>query len=137
MVNQSAARLNVSLPERQMIYLSPVPFDCPLVAVVMEGLFPLPSIEGELIACRTFAWTLRLGVVIARTTCAVPTGRATMPTDELMTEAARIASGDAEVLRGVLDGLDEAGDMTITFKPPEGGLQAVELLLTIRADGTL
>lgn len=137
LVHTSAVSLGIVLPTREFISLSPVVADCAMVAVLIEGIYPNPPLGDQLMQCFQFSWVARFGIVIIRETCAIPQGRSTRPTPESITEAARIASDDMEVMRGVVELVPEAGALEINAKPPAGGMQSVELLINLRADGTL
>lgn len=139
LLNASAASLGVVLPERQFVYPSPVPADCEQAAVLVENWSPNPPLGDQLDQCwATSYWVVKFGVIISRLTCAVPVGKtAPRPTAASMTEAMRIASDDAEVFRDLISRLPERGQLDINFHAPAGMIQTTELLLTLRADGTL
>lgn len=133
----AAAGLGIVLPDRQFVYMSPVVFDCDLAAVLVEGWYPNPPLGDALVRCYDFTWVWRGTIVIVRDSCAIAPKGKVMPTPEMMTQATRVASDDAEILRAVVQGLPEGGTLEINLKPPAGKLQAAELNLMLRGDGTL
>jgi hypothetical protein len=135
-VRSAAAAANVPLPERQVIYFLPIPTDCEQVAVCVSGWATNPAVD-ELVPCMSFTWTVRLVEQIARRSCAVLGRGGKLPTAESMTEALRVASADAEVLRDVVARLSEVSDLEINMGAPQGAFQVVELLVTARGDGLL
>jgi hypothetical protein len=135
-VRGAAAQLGVVLPDRQVPYFLPVPTDCDQVAVAIEAWAPSPPPEdGALSNCNSFVWTLRMVVSITRETCAVMDDHGDPPTVELMEEALRIASDDAEVMKLVVAGYDQIGQGEIRMGAPAGKYQHVEMDLTVRGDG--
>lgn len=133
MVEQAALGQGVPLPDRRILYMAPAVVDCPQVAVLMGGWTPEPQWEGVAV-CQPSRWTAQLGVAITRKSPAVPTPGGDLPRPAAMTEAARIASRDAEVLLEVVAGLGEiAGDVTVETPAPEGGLQTVTLSVRVPA----
>lgn len=137
LINVSAANVGVVLPERQVLYFSPLPIDCAQVGILVEGWYPNPPLGDVLDQCYAFSWVVKFGVIIARDTCAIPQGKTPRPTVASMTQALQIASDDMEVLRDLVSRIEERGGLEISARPPAGGMQVVELLLTLRADGTL
>lgn len=133
-VEQSAAGLGVTLPERRVIYMAPIPADCPQVAVLIGGWGLDPVAEG-MIACQRARWAALLGVVITRKTCAVPSAAGDLPTSASMHQAAEMASTDAEVLLEAVGSLQEMADVLVETPAAEGGLQSVTLSFRTPAFG--
>jgi hypothetical protein len=137
LVTQSAAQLGVQLPERRVIYMAPMPADCPQVAVLIGGWAPEPEWDG-LAVCPPGRWVAQLGVVITRKTPAVPTADGDLPRPSALAQAAHLASQDAEVLLAVVGGLGEiAGDVLVQTPAAEGGLQSATLVVRAPAFGGL
>lgn len=123
-------------PSRQVIYPAPIPADCEQIAVLYNGWTAYPSGTG---ATRTenFRWAGGFSVVITRKTpaMAAPSAKNPTPTPESMKAAALIASRDAEAMLGIVRSLDEYSDVSVVVQAPAGGLQTVELDITIPAAG--
>jgi hypothetical protein len=138
-VNQAALSRGVALPQRQSVYMAPIPADCEQVAVLFTGWNPTPAPDGPTV-CKPWRWMAPVSVIITRCTPAMPgKGGAlkTVPADH-MTAAARLASDDSEVLLEVLNRLDEIGaDVGVVANPPSGGLQTVELNIQLLPTGSL
>lgn len=133
LVEQAAVSLGVTLPERRLIYMAPMPADCPQVAVLMGGWTPEPQWDG-LAVCPPGRWVAQLGVAITRVTPAKPSPSGELPRVSDMNAAARIASQDAEVLLEVVAGLGEvAGDVMVETPAAEGGLQSATLVVRVPA----
>lgn len=134
LVGQAAVARGVALPARQTVYMAPIPADCEQVAVLFSGWNPTPGLEGPT-DCRTFRWLAGYSVIITRCTPAVQRGKG-LVAPEAMTEAARIASADSEVLLEVVNRLDEVGpDLSVVANPPHGGFQTVELNVQLLSTG--
>lgn len=134
-VEQTAVALGVQLPERRVIYMAPIPADCPQVAVLMGGWAPEPSWEG-LQVCAVGRWVAQLGVVITRKTPAVPSAAGDLPKPADLLAASMLASADAELLLEVVGGLGEiAGDVLVETPAAEGGLQSATLSVRVPAFG--
>lgn len=137
LVEQAAAGQGVALPERRVVYMAPMPADCPQVAVLMGGWAPEPQWDG-LAVCKPTRWVAQLGVVITRRSPAVPSAGGDLPKPGALLEAARMASRDAEILLEVVGGLGEiAGDVIIETPAAEGGLQSVTLAVRVAAFGSI
>lgn len=135
---QASFERGITLPERQIIYMSPIPADCDQVAVLMSGWVPTPTWEGTT-QCQNFRWVGQFSITITRSTPAMPSNRGkAAPTSDAMNRAAKIASDDAEVLLTVVRGLSEIGqDFALETAPPEGGLQSTVMVLQLPAFGAL
>jgi hypothetical protein len=131
----------VPLPGRQSVYMAPIPADCEQVAVLFTGWNLTPPPEGPVV-CLPGRWMGSYSAIITRCTPAMPQqtrGRAatTAPEPAKMTEAARMASRDAEVFLETLTRLDEIGaEVSIVTNPPSGGFQTVELNVQLLAVGS-
>jgi hypothetical protein len=137
LVEQAAAGQGVALPERRVIYMAPMPADCPQVAVLMGGWAPEPQWDG-LAVCQPARWVAQVGVVITRRSPAVPSASGDLPKPSALLDAARMASADAEVLLEVVGGLGEiSGDVVIETPAAEGGLQSVTLAVRVAAFGNI
>lgn len=126
-------------PNRQVVYMAPIPADCEQIAVLFSGWTPMPFLEG-LTHCDTYRWIANFSVVITRCTPAIAVGKMnkTAPTPEQMLKAAEIASADAEVLLCLVAAIDEVGpELEILTPAPQGGMQTVELTLQVPAYGGL
>ncbi len=133
----SAARLGTALPERRFVYASPVPADCPQVCVLMIGWTPT-VVWDNFISCQTFKWAGQFSLVITRKCPALPGREGQAPPAASMNASGRISSDDADILVGVVQGLGEIGpEMTLLVGAPEGGLQSVELTVTLPVFGGL
>lgn len=134
---QIATQGGVILPDRRVIYMTPAPADCPQVAVLIGGWQGEPPWTG-LIGCQEFRWTGRFMILITRKTCALPDLQGNPPSAALMTQAAQIASDDAELLLALVGGLGEIGDqLSIDTYAAEGGLQTTALSVVTPAFGGL
>jgi hypothetical protein len=71
---QHASQAGIELPERQLIYLSPVPADCPMLAVLIGTVNLTPFSSDGLMVCPSGRWAVNIGVLITRKTCAVAKG---------------------------------------------------------------
>lgn len=131
-----AAQLGVILPERQLVYMAPVPVDCPQVVVAVSGYQPLPLWE-DLMVCTAFRWCGQFHIVISRKTCAIPTREGMgAPTVASMEQALQESSDDAEVLALLVSSLREIGpELTLSTPAPEGGYQSVVLQVLVPVDG--
>lgn len=137
-VRASAVTKGVTLPARQSVYMAPIPADCEQAAVLFSGWNPTPAPDGPTV-CAEFRWMAGYSVIITRCTPAVlrgPKGKQVVPM-EMMTEAARIASADAEIMLEVVRRLGEIGpDVSVVAQPPSGGLQTVELNIQLLPAGS-
>lgn len=128
----------VTPPDRQIVYMAPIPVDCEQVAVLFSGWEAWPPWDG-LTHCDLYRWVANFSISISRCTPAVSVGkRTTAPSAELMLSAAQIASADAEVLLCVVASVDEIGPQLELLTPaPQGGFQTVELSFQVPAVGGL
>lgn len=126
----------ITPPDKQLVYLSPIPADCDQVAVLFSGTTPMPPLFG-LVMCAPFRWAGQFSIIIVRKSCAVPNKRGEPPTAELMSQAARVASDDAEVLLALAGTFTEAGGLDLLVHPVTGGYQAVVLDVTLPMAGWL
>lgn len=126
-----------SLPERQVIYPAPIPADCEQIAVLFNGWTGFPSGGSEATRTEMFRWAGGFSVAITRKTpaLAAPLSKNPTPPVESMKLAALMASKDAEMLLTVVRSLDEFSDVSVVVQAPVGGLQTVELDITIPAAG--
>lgn len=132
----AAVAKGVTLPARQVVYMTQIPADCEQVAVIFSGWSPYPVPEGPTI-CLPFRWQAGFSVVITRCTPAVQKAKAP-PSPEKMLEAAKLASRDSEVLLEVVNRLNEIGsDVGIVTQAPQGGFQTTELTVTLMSVGSL
>lgn len=125
----------MTLPERRVVYPAPIPADCEQVAVLFTGWATFPGADGPE-QCINMRWLADLSVIITRCTPALPKATrggstASPPDPQKMKDAAKIASDDAEGLLHVLQGVGEAGAVSLTTGAPQGGLQTVELNLQV------
>lgn len=135
MVELAAAGHGVTLPDRRVIYMAPIPADCPQVCVLIGGWALQPSVQ-DLVICNQSRWTANIGVGITRKTPAVPTASGDLPRPEQLLAAASLAADDAEVLLDVVGSLGEVGGDTVVETPAaEGGLQSVTLTMRVPAFG--
>lgn len=128
LLDNVAAQQGVALPERRVTYMAPAVADCPQVAILIGGWLMEPQPEG-LINCVNIRWAAQLGIVITRSSPAVPTASGDYPKPDSLARAAQIASADAELLLGVVLGLDEVADVLVQTPAAEGGLQSATLAL--------
>lgn len=132
-VEQQALQNGVSLPERKVIYTSPIPADCEQVAVLLSG-WQIPGDTGQLMNCIVAPWVATLSVIITRCTPAMPKGnKGAAPPEDAMKAAAEMASTDAELFRDVMAALSPRPfqSPSIVIQSPVGGLQTVELSLSL------
>lgn len=136
-MNGIAADLGVPLPERQIIYPSPVPVDCAQVAVVLLGWQPTVVSDGY-VGCQSFKWAGNFAVQITRCTPAVSRRRNELPAPDDMIEAGRIASDDSDILVELVRSFTEIGpEMALQLAAPDGGFQTVQLTVSLPAYGGL
>lgn len=124
-------------PSRQTVYMSPIPADCEQIAVLFSGWTPWPGSDGPE-SCMRSRWLGGFSVIVTRCTPAKLKGagmKAQFPATEEMSAAAKIASDDAESLLALVAGLDEVASVDIIVGAPAGGLQTVELNVSIPAGG--
>ena len=132
-----AATLGMDLPERRVIYPSPVPVDCAQVAVVMLGWQPTVIADGY-IGCQQFKWAGNFAIAITRCTPAVSKRRNELPAASDMIEAGRIASDDSDILVELVRSFSEIGpEMALQLAAPDGGFQTVQLTVSLPATGGL
>lgn len=132
-----AVTLGVDLPERQIIYPSPVPVDCAQVAVVLLGWQPTVQSDAY-VNCQTFKWAGNFAVQITRCTPAVSRKRNELPAAVDMIEAGRIASDDSDILVELVRSFAEIGpEMGLALAAPDGGFQTVQLTVSLPAYGGL
>jgi len=127
----------VSLPEREVIYMSPIPADCEQVAVLFSGWNPYPMSDGPQV-CAGYRWLADFSVIVTRCTPAIAPKTATKnltPAAEKMHEAAQMASRDSEILLSVLQDLSEFANPAVLVQSPVGGLQTTELDVQIPIGG--
>lgn len=137
MLRSAAVTKGVTLPGRQVVYMSQIPADCEQAAVVFSGWSPYPVPEGPTI-CLPFRWQAGFSVILTRCTPAIPPKGKTYPSAEKMLEAAKLASADSEVLLELVNRLDEIGsDVGIVAQAPQGGFQSTELTITLMSVGSL
>lgn len=133
-VERCAVGLGVALPTRQVIYMAPMPADCPQVAALIGGWMLDPQSEG-MVACERARWAAQMGVVITRKTPAIPGAAGDLPTSAALLAAAQLASDDAEVLLEVIGSLSEVADVLVETPAAEGGLQSVTVSFRTPAFG--
>lgn len=134
-VARSAA---VDLPERRVIYMTPMPADCAQVGVLFSG-WEMENNDGGMINCQTARWLGRFTVLITRNSPAIPSGTQppTPPTAAQMIAAADMAAGDAELMISLLQSFAEIAGAAIQTPSVEGGLQSVVLTVLLPAFGGL
>ena len=122
------------VPERQLVYMAPIPADCEQVAVLFSGWTPYPQQEGPS-SCSSYQRLAGFSVIITRKSPAVQTSgsKSLTPTPDKMLAAAELASNDAEMLLQVLQAVPTVSNPSVTTQSPYGGLQTVELNLDIPA----
>ena len=126
----------LTVPTRQLVYVSPIATDCEQVVVLFSGWSPQPPWNG-LAACSDFRWCGQFTIGITRCTPAMPGNRAA-PTVGAMEAAAQIASADAEALLLLASSFEEVGSELAVMTPgPEGGFQTVALSVMLPAFGGL
>lgn len=132
-----ATGLGMDLPERRIIYPSPVPVDCAQVAVVLLGWQPT-VVSDSYVGCQTFRWAGSFAVQITRCTPAVSRRRNELPAAADMIEAGRIASDDSDILVELVRSFSEIGpEMALQLAAPDGGFQTVQLTVSLPATGGL
>jgi len=130
-VRQQALQSDIALPARQIIYMTPIPPDCEQVAVMFNGWTLYPE-TGQIQTCMTSQWMAGFSVIITRCTPAVSKNpKNPIPGSELMGAAALIASTDAELFRDIVGAMSGFMSVTIAVQAPSGGLQTVELDISI------
>lgn len=133
---QAFEERGVLLPNRQIIYMSPLPVDCEQLAVLISGWLPMPGWEGA-IRCQNIRWAGQFSVVVSRATTAMPKGNKA-PSPEMMNKAAQIGSEDAEAILAMVGGLGELGqDFALEIGAPQGGFQTVLADIQVPAFGGL
>ena len=133
---QAFAERGVVLPDRQLVYIAPLPVDCEQLAVLISGWVPDPPPIG-LTHCQDFRWCGNFDIVVSRTSPAIPKGNKA-PTVEQMNRASQIAAEDAECILAVVRGLDEIGpEFSFVVGAPQGGYQTVVASVQIPAAGGL
>lgn len=128
----------VAPPERQVVYMAPIPADCEQVAVLFSGWTPLPLWDG-LAHCDLYRWVANFSIIITRCTPAIgaKSGKVA-PVPDVMLAAAEIASADAEVLLCTVASIGEIGpEIEVLTPAPQGGMQTVELTVQVPAVGGL
>lgn len=126
----------VLLPNRQIIYLAPLPVDCEQLAVLISGWVPTPGFETTM-RCSTVRWMGQFDVIVSRPTPAVSGGK-TAPKAEQMSRAAKVASDDMDCLLDVVRGLGEIGaEFQLETAAPQGNFQTSAASLQIPAFGGL
>jgi hypothetical protein len=138
-VAKAAVGKGVDLPPRQVYYMAPIPADCEQVAALFTGWTPTPAQDGPTV-CQPWRWLANWSVIITRCTPAIPgkgRGLHTVPVSK-MKAAAVMASRDAEILKEVVNSLDEIGaDTSVVTNAPSGGYQTVELNVPLLSGGSL
>jgi hypothetical protein len=131
--------VGVSVPARQVLYMSPIPADCEQIAVMFSGYAPQPPWDG-VYPCQVPMWMGQFSIAITRKcTPAMPTKAGAAPSAVAMTEAAQMASDDAEALLALANGL-EGGlgpEFLLETPPPQGGMQSVVMSIQVPAFGSL
>lgn len=137
-VRAAALEKGTALPDRQSVYMAPIPADCEQVAVLFSGWNITPAPEGPMI-CAPYRWMAGYSVIITRCTPAMPPKNSkALVSPEKMIEASRISSDDAEIMLAVVNRLGEIGpDLSIVCNPPQGGMQTVELNVQLLSVGSL
>lgn len=133
MLEQIAMQAGTALPDRKIIYMLPLPADCPQWGVLFSG-WQLEDGGGRMVTCSTSRWLGRFSVLITRNTPAMPVKDQPPPAGQ-MSAAAKVASDDAELLIELLNNLGEVGDAAIETPAAEGGLQSVFLTVLLPAAG--
>lgn len=135
LIKSTFTAAGLTLPDRQLVYMSPIPADCEQVAVLTSGWDVYPGGEGPQ-QCITFRWMANFSIIVTRCTPAMPTsrsGKVTIPSVEKMESAMETASKDAEALLQVVVALEEVSAPSIIVQSPSGGFQTVELNVQIPA----
>lgn len=124
------------LPERETVYMTPIPADCEQVAVLFSGWNPTPGMDGPM-TCENFRWMGDFSIIVTRCTPAVAakTTKTLTPETEKMSTAARMSSDDAEAFLEVLQGIGEFANPSVIVQSPMGGFQTVEFNVSIPAGG--
>ncbi|MGV1079720.1 MAG: hypothetical protein ACOYD1_07690 [Candidatus Nanopelagicales bacterium] len=123
----------VGLPERRVLYMSPIPADCEQVAVLFTGWSPYPTFDGP-VSCQRYRWMGDFSVIVTRCTPAMAKGTKNLtPPAEKMSDAALLASTDAEMMLKVLEHIEEFATPQVIVQSPTGGLQTTELNVQIPA----
>jgi hypothetical protein len=134
---QCFTEAGLSLPARQVIYMSPIPADCEQLAVLFSGWTPDHSWDNTA-HCNSFRWLAGFNVAVTRCTPAMPDKRGNAPSALQMNAAAKMASDDAEAFICVVRSLDEiASDLSINTSSPQGGFQTTELNVSFPSFGAL
>lgn len=124
----------LSLPSRQVVYLSPIPADCEQVAVLLSDYSADPPQDG-MVNCIQYQWVGNFTVLVTRCTPAVSVqkGKSVGPPSETeMRAAAEAGSKDAEALLQVVQAVGlHGGEVSIMCEPPAGGLQSTVLTLRV------
>lgn len=119
-------RAGVAIPARQFVYMASVPADCPQLVVMISGWAQNPAPEGPTM-CDPNRWFGNFTIGLARNTPALPKRGSQPPSAESMEQAARIASDDAEVFLSLVTSLGEVDGVDVRIGAPQGGMQIVEL----------
>lgn len=137
-VLQSFASQGVTPPERQIIYMAPIPVDCEQLSVLFSQWTPLPPAELST-TCVNLRWFATFNVVVSRCTPAQSKDPKKAPTPAQMLAAATMASQDAEVMLNLVNtGLTEVGsELEVLTPAATGGFQTVELTVQLPAAGGL
>lgn len=131
---QRFAEAEIALPDRQLVYMTPIPGDCAQVAVLMGTWALNPPLEGPG-PCTNSRWYGSFTLVVMRDCPAMPSARGKPPTVDNMERSAKIASDDVEVLTLIAESFPFVDGIEIRIGAPSGGLQRVELDLQIPAEG--
>src|SRR4029078_7499621 len=127
----------LTLPDPQIIYMSPIVQDCEQAAVVFSGWTPTPVWDGTVV-CDAFRWLGSFSCLVTRCTPALPGKNGSTPLVAKMNEAAMVSSADAEAMACVVSTVGEIGpELQIITHAPQGGLQTVELILSLPAAGVV
>jgi hypothetical protein len=139
LIRAAAVDKGVVLPDRQSVYMAPIPADCAQVAVLFTSWNPTPVGDGGVVICQPWRWLAPMSAIITRCTPAVPgknKSLGTVTVDQL-NAAAAVASADAEVLLAVVNRLHEIGsDTSVVTNAPSGGYQTVELNVSLVSGGS-
>lgn len=134
-LEQVALSAGVDLPDRRVVYMTPLPADCAQAGVLFSG-WQLENTNDDMVVCQNERWLGRFSVLITRNSPAIPADEQNPkpPSTAKMLQAAMIASQDAELLISLLSGLGEvSGSATIETPATEGGLQSVLLSVLLPA----
>lgn len=132
---QALLKRRLTIPARKVIYMGTIPADCEQLAVVFSTWTPTPPIEG-LTVCLNYRWLGAFTVLITRGCVPMVSKSGSPPSAASMSDAALVASNDANALLDVVASIGEhGGDVSVSTGAPQGGLQSTVLQIDLPIGG--